>query len=155
LVAFLDADDYWHPEKIEAQVGALTRDPSAGAAITLLEHFWMPNMTFEENDPSFARFKKPMLGYQLSCVMARRDTFDRVGGFDSRRSEETDWFLRLRHAQIPVAVVDRVLTFRRFHDANISRPKGQRNDDPLLMTLKNEIDRRRKSAIDRNRNTDE
>src|SRR4030067_400502 len=43
MLAFLDADDVWAPDKLRIQVGALERDPSLDAVFGLVEQFVTPD----------------------------------------------------------------------------------------------------------------
>lgn len=143
LIAFLDADDLWHAEKLERQVAALDGDPEAGYAITMLLHFWDPERQAEASDPAFAAFREPILGYQLSTVLARRHLFEAHGLFDGRAAEDSDWFFRMREQGVRTRLIPEVLTYRRFHGNNLTRKGGRTDYRNLVESLKHSLDRRR------------
>ncbi|MEZ5665926.1 MAG: glycosyltransferase family 2 protein [Alphaproteobacteria bacterium] len=104
LVAFLDADDFWHPDKLARQVPFLDGLPADAAvactafvlrrAATGVERIHRP--AYRADQPAL-----PMLafGCDLSpgtTLLARREAFPAVGPFDERlrRLEDWDWLLR-------------------------------------------------------------
>jgi glycosyltransferase involved in cell wall biosynthesis len=121
LIAFLDADDLWMPDKLETQVQPLVVQPEVGYSVSRVKFELEPGMPMPEG------FRKEWLdtepvGYLLSALVARRSTFDRVGLFDPalRLSEDVDWFARAKDLQVPVHIAPVVLLHKRFHQANIS-----------------------------------
>jgi glycosyltransferase involved in cell wall biosynthesis len=123
FVSFIDADDLWRPEKLERQVHALARNPTAGYCLTLVQNFWTKELAAERERLSDHAFAKPMVGFVLQCLLARRDLFYRqVGLLDETRriGEDTDWFLRADNAGVEKAILQEVLVDRRVHGGNIS-----------------------------------
>ena len=57
-----------------------------------------------------------------SGVLARRSTFDLIGGFDSRcqPSEDVDWLFRAKDLGHTIDVIDEVVRIRRIHGANLT-----------------------------------
>lgn len=105
LLAFLDADDYWHPEKLRHQVDALASNPSMSLCGTghrrhpqdEITNTWPPDMKVAEPVliSDFATFfAHPYIG--TPGVMMRRDLFLRLGGFrtDITAAEDIDLWLR-------------------------------------------------------------
>jgi glycosyltransferase involved in cell wall biosynthesis len=105
LVAFLDSDDVWTPDKLEAQL-ALSREQSGEARdLTAIVCGW--TAIPERGGP--ARRRIPIetasaLDFASGCwfspgstALIPRRAFDRVGPLDAslRRLEDLDWFLRL------------------------------------------------------------
>jgi glycosyltransferase involved in cell wall biosynthesis len=103
LIAFLDADDVWLPEKLAVQVAALDRTPSAGFVYATAQwwHSWtgrpedrgrdsVPDMQVEPNvahpPPSLLpRFLgNAGLSPCPSSVVIRRDVAEQVGHCDER-----------------------------------------------------------------------
>ena len=90
LVAFLDADDRWLPDKLEAQVAALAARPEAGLGYTNA-YLWDPPREVDERSlrlgrPEFDGRCYARLfwsgGICLSSVMVWRTCLARVGVFD-------------------------------------------------------------------------
>ena len=103
-IAFLDDDDLWSPEKL-----ALQRDAAESAdavfayshAVVLDEDKQMVE-TLDCPDPAdVARLLVPgnAIPAGASNVMARTDVVRKLGGFDERLSQFSDWDLWLRIAQ--------------------------------------------------------
>mgnify|MGYP003631852928 CR=1 FL=1 len=102
LVAFLDADDEWLPEKLERSVAEMNADdyvlvahdylnvtPSGDEVCDCRQRFLAPP------DPWIQLYRR---GYIPSCsVVAKRDAVLAVGGFDEslRNAQDFDLWLRL------------------------------------------------------------
>jgi glycosyltransferase involved in cell wall biosynthesis len=128
LVAFLDADDEWHAEKLSRQWEALAASPRAGLVHT---DVWYWDQTqgsryrrtgarAESQGDCYPRFfwRNPVT---LSTVLLRRDCLRRVGGFDEsiRRPSAEDYDLWLRIARhYPLAYLNEPLVTYRLHGAN-------------------------------------
>jgi GT2 family glycosyltransferase len=119
LIAFLDSDDLWLPDKVAAQLAFCAEHP--GAAICQTEEIWMRNGVrvnpcAHHRKPSGDIFE-PSLRLCLvspSAVMLRRSLFEGVGGFDESLAVCEDYDLWLRIARnTPVWLVDRALVVKR------------------------------------------
>lgn len=101
LVAFVDSDDRWHPEKLRRQVAAL-REAGEGCGVV-----YAP-VTKDEGEPrtrdgasgdvseAIRRLDVPTY---TSTLLVRRSAFESVGGFDERLECFEDWDLCLRLAR--------------------------------------------------------
>ena len=105
FLAFLDADDLWHPEKLERQVSMLSENSDLDGvtcgyrivsnddtqAPTVVEFNWS---TLALKDWALLEGKGPAL---CSTLMLRRQAFESCGGFDSalRNLEDVDIVLRM------------------------------------------------------------
>lgn len=100
LVAFLDADDLWKPEKLEIQV-PLFENPKVGLVYCNFDYIdeqgkqirtrlgrWHRGAIFEQ-----------IMKYGLvwtGTVITRRSVFERTGGFDEKMPVSEDWDMWLR-----------------------------------------------------------
>jgi glycosyltransferase involved in cell wall biosynthesis len=144
LVAFLDADDVWAPDKLALQIEALERDDDADAVFGLVQQFLS-----EDAEPSLARKvvipRSPQPGLCKTAMLIRRAAFDRVGGFDEARlnSDFTDWYLRALEQGLSTRVPGVVVAHRRIHGANLGIREHKRQWPETLDALKASLDRRR------------
>jgi glycosyltransferase involved in cell wall biosynthesis len=131
LIAFLDADDRWLPDKLARQMAHLHAHPTAGL-VTGSE--WQ---VYETGQPPLYLRRPPVGAARLypqiliensvgnpSLVLVRRACFDRVGLFDESIPLGQDWDMWIRIARaFPVGVVDAALiTFTR-HTTSITAGK--------------------------------
>jgi len=132
LIAFLDADDLWLPEKLERQVGLFRSDPDLGVTCTgqilVDEHGWLL-----ETKP-----RKLYRGHVLpqvfcenfvcfSSSMVRRAVIDDVGPFDEEIQLAIDYEFWLRAARrYRFDYVDEPLTLYRTGHASISKRGHER-----------------------------
>ncbi|MCP4327881.1 MAG: glycosyltransferase family 2 protein [Alphaproteobacteria bacterium] len=104
IVAFLDSDDWWRPEKLERQLSFMA-EHGTDVCCTGFDLIRPGRPGTERRLPDPPRLgPADMVERGDICIgttmAVRRDTFDRVGPFDERlrRLEDWDWLLRLgRH----------------------------------------------------------
>lgn len=127
-IAFLDADDYWLPAKIEKQIERFGRSESLG-----LVHVGVDEIDGEGNSlllrlngaegkisGALLRFKPEGILFGGSGLMVPRDVFDEVGGFDIQLSTSADWDFCYRvSSQYEVGFVPEVLLKYRIHNSNM------------------------------------
>jgi glycosyltransferase involved in cell wall biosynthesis len=98
LVAFLDADDLWHPEKLAKQV-PLFDNPAVGLVHCAVQYVDEQNRPLGTNFTGRrGRVLRPIALLQGTVVLAggstavvRRACFDEVGMFDAGLSTAADW----------------------------------------------------------------
>jgi glycosyltransferase involved in cell wall biosynthesis len=146
LIAFLDADDRWPAGKLALQVEALQTGPERPAVmghIQILRADPAPG----PGAPAYVLEPKPVQAMLLGCLVARRSTFDQVGGFDPtlRISEDTDWFIRARELGLVIPMVPEVVLHYRRHSESLTSGLAAQ-DLPLSQVLKRSLDRRRQQG---------
>lgn len=138
FISFLDADDLWVPEKTEIQMNLLAAKPETGACVAMIQNFWMPELREEEIAMQNHRHSKPIEGYALQSLLARRRTFEIVGSFDEsfHHASKTVWFLEAERLKIHIELLPDVLSLRRMHLDNFSRQNAGRSQMEYLRALK-------------------
>ncbi len=149
-LAFLDADDVWHPEKLERQMSRFAARPELSLCLAHQQPFWVDEMKHEEQrlretDHPFARVHP---GYVCQAMLMPRSTFDEVGPFDEslRIGEDTEWLMRAERAGVVREVLSDVLVYRRMHQNNLSYTRYDGGAADQLKLVFDHIRRRRAAA---------
>jgi len=125
IVAFLDSDDEWAPEKLARCVPRLTENPQTGVVYTrVMVHDMVKNQRYElpvyDREGSIARDLFVECRMSTSTLVVRRSCLDQAGVFDEELLRAQDWDLMVRLAEVcPYAFVNEALTERHLHESNI------------------------------------
>lgn len=141
FVAFLDADDYWAPTKLERQMQRFQEDAALGLmhcglqVVTAVGHRVGSHLDGREgwlaND--MLLFKRTTVLMAGSSALVPRDTFESVGGFDTRLSTSADWDLCYRIAlRQRIGFVPEELVYVREHGINMHANIRLMEHDMLL-----------------------
>ena len=146
LIAFLSHDDLWTPDKLAVQTGYLRDHPAAMYCVARAKFFLEPGCSVP---PTFraALLEGDHVARIMETLVARRELFDLVGGFDEALhvAEDVDWYARVADAGYPVNVVEKVLLHKRVHGVNSSLTAATHNHN-LLTALRASAARKRGSA---------
>jgi glycosyltransferase involved in cell wall biosynthesis len=142
FVAILDADDVWPTDRLSRQVTHLLEHPELGIVLGLTEVFLTPGQPPPAHDPRFAPGEQ-VIGHP-STMLARREVFELVGGFDEslRLSEDIDWLARASDAGVRAGRLEHTLLRYRVHAANTSRDT-RANHAATLGVLRASVARKR------------
>ena len=129
LVAFLDHDDVWLPDKLARQVQTLTAEGAAMALCAVrvvnaqLEVIGTKRLRSGGDLPTgMLTFDDTEIVDCSSTGLVWRETLLEMGGFDPSLSMSADWDLLFRMLlERTIAYVDEPLALYRVHDSNMSR----------------------------------
>lgn len=128
-IATLDADDWWHPNKLKKQLAAVQANPDAvlvfTAKVDLSEAGEQEVRCPAEwlRAPEFTLRQESLITH--SSTLIRRDAWESVNGYDETLATAPDWDLWLRLLEKfgpeTLVYVDDLLVYYRLHGSNISR----------------------------------
>jgi glycosyltransferase involved in cell wall biosynthesis len=142
VVAPVDSDDWWTPEKTAIQLRVFDEQPETPYVIGKTRHFLEPGHPMPPGlRPEILDQDRmaPMPG----TLMIRRSAFERVGpwGNGFTIAADIDWFARAKDILGPPATVDDVLLFKRFHDDNVTLFRARSLNSELLGLLRQSVSR--------------
>lgn len=134
FLAFVDAGDLWHPEKLARQISAIEARPEARLAVTGMRSFCSPELPDAERLNRDAGFTRPWIGYSCCALLASRRVFEEVGPFNPALTlgEDSEWFQRVAERGLAVEVVPEVLVYRRVHEGNLTRVLAEASRESFL-----------------------
>jgi len=155
-IAFLDSDDFWHPEKLAAERAAIAsggNDVKAVASNHVLviddrvsdiatQKELVSNVTGKLRTENF-------LG-TCSCMTVRRDSFLAIGGFNERLKSCQDWDLWLRLANTGKVLISKPPhVFYRFNTRDSISSDGRKRQSGHIHIWKSHIRHGRQFCGDR------
>ena len=136
LIAFLDHDDLWHPEKLAAQVACFDADPRVGVVSCYSEILdddgrsagW--RLGGDANGDVYAEMLEWDMVSGGSVVLVRRSALDAAGPFDTTLRIRDDWDMWIRLARrVHFATVPRTLVGYTRRPSNESRDAVRMADE--------------------------
>lgn len=103
-ISFIDADDLWTPDKLEAQYKALQENPQAAVAYSWTDHidesgeFFRQGPHFNLTGDIYAKLLLVDFVGSGSNPLIRKQALIEVGGFDESLTPAADWDMWLRLA---------------------------------------------------------
>jgi glycosyltransferase involved in cell wall biosynthesis len=144
LLAFLDADDLWMPDKLSLQIKAIESDTALEIVTGYIEQFVSPEL-----DPlaaqRFSFHNTPLPGYSPTAILIKRSVINKIGPFheDRARGEAISWFIDVLEKKPNILILPDVVARRRIHGKNVSIIDQDHKDREIIRILKNAIDRKR------------
>jgi glycosyltransferase involved in cell wall biosynthesis len=121
LLAFLDADDVWTPDKLERQSAVLAADPEIEAV------FGHVRERVDVADRRFLSREGRVLPARLpSALLIRRQAWSRVGPFDERLriGAPVEWYARASAGGLRERLLPDVVYERHIHGGNLGLSPG-------------------------------
>ena len=116
FIGFLDSDDLYFPNNIEAHLRQFNANPATGLVYSgceIVDHQGNPIRTFRPNPMDRGEVLERLIRYNFitsSTVLMRRVCFDQVGGMNTNLWFAEDWYYWLRiAARFPIDFVEEPL----------------------------------------------
>jgi glycosyltransferase involved in cell wall biosynthesis len=161
LVAFLDSDDLWRPDKLLHEVAFLDRHPAVAAVFSDLEKLdggrayasfmretavfsdYLRHRAYPDGIAFSTREMRLILLEEVpikpSALTLRRTAFERAGAFDEMWSSSEDWEFLLRFArEHRIGYIDRPLTVLRVGADSLHRLDQARGERAMIRLLRRE-----------------
>jgi glycosyltransferase involved in cell wall biosynthesis len=146
LVAFLDADDLFHPRKLERQAARFAARPELDVSVCTAENFWEPGLEAEQ--ARYEALGRTRFAHAFQTTVARRSVFERIGMLAETwlHGDYMEWVTRVSDAGLVIEVLPDVLVSRRMHRNSLSH----RDTDakPYLDIIRKRLVARRAQAAD-------
>lgn len=136
IIAFLDDDDYWLPDKLQKHLTSHQQNPQAGLVFSGVIKQWnndvLPAKTFKgrlpEGDVRKAMSQGKFCPRTTSGVTVRRECFELCGLFDSNLISFQDWdmWYRIAHHYDFACIDEALLIFRQHLGDRTSQSRERR-----------------------------
>ena len=122
IIAFLDQDDVWLPERLAKGAACLAGDVGLAFIVCATENFLTPGMNRAPDWLDPIMLDVPQHGFGTCALMVRRETLVSVGPFDPSKVpiDDSDWFVRALDANARYLHLNEVLVRRRIHQNNLT-----------------------------------
>ncbi len=143
LIATLDADDLWMPDKMERQLDFMAQNPQTDIVFARMTAF---------NDADRNRWvDDAKSGWARSTMVVTKDAFLRVGPMvdqPGRLGEMIDWIDRARYAGLTMQMLETPLARRRLHTASLTHTRTTESTRAYLEVARRAIQRRKGVSSD-------
>jgi len=149
FIAFLDADDIWHPQKLELQMAVFESQPDTDICYGYAQNFWVDELDAERTKYGDWVLAVPVRTLNLSTSLMRRGVFDTCGPFNAASQDSADkvWVMRIDEAGLTTRYIPDIIMYRRLHRQNMTRRMDDKDRTNMVDLLKTTLDRRRRAGM--------
>lgn len=139
VLAFCDADDLWAEGRLPIQIEFLAQS-EGGVCCGLSQSFLTPEL---RSSTEGQWLLEPVYHLTFAALMITREALQRVGDISTKGADlHIPFFAAIQDCGMPIARLERVVTYRRIHRNNFSRKEGLMIAD-YARSIKSVLDRRR------------
>ncbi len=148
-IAFLDADDLWHQEKMAIQATRLESNSPVDAVGSHICFFDQQHPTLPLPLPSENAQTKTSVAPSIESLLIRRSTLEQLGFLNEKLLYGEDWdlYFRLKDESIPFVIQKYVSVFARRHSESMMANKHPRIEQDVTRAFMQSILRRRKLGL--------
>lgn len=141
LIAFLDADDIWLPDKLQQQVACLQNQPALDACFGYVRQFISPDLP-PDIQAGISCPAQAQPGWLKQTMLIRQSAFDKTGRFNTayHTGDFIDWFIRAKEAGLQYTMLLNTVTLRRLHRGGLASQVQYQKE--FAHILKAALDRR-------------
>jgi len=149
FIAYLDADDIWHPQKLELQMRVFDAQPDTDICYGYAQNFWVDELDAERRKYGDWVLAGPVRTLNLGTSLLRREVFESCGPFDAALNESADkhWVMRIDEAGLTTRCIPDIIMYRRLHRQNLTRRMDDDDRTNMVNLLKATLDRRRRAGM--------
>lgn len=131
MVAFCDADDRWTSGSLDARTHAIGHD-DISAVIGSVRTMPLDGLDVPAHRRDEMGTVTP--GFTPGALLARRELFEQVGGFDERLAIacDSDWFLRFHESGLQLGQLDEVVLVKGVRPDSLSTDIGRYRSELLV-----------------------
>lgn len=150
MIAFLDQDDLWRPDKLTLQSAAFEQDPTLEICFGKVDYFWEDPECEEAQHFKGHQRTTAVSGFVTTTMLAKRSVFDTVGYFDETKiyADSIEWCAKMQDIGVNFRMLDDVVLDHRRHDTNMTLRRKQSTSEILAFLHKRKQDAAARKARD-------
>lgn len=144
MIAFLDADDLWMPNKLKLQLAAFNANPSLSMVFGRVEI-----ISDSKIDDMMRHESAVYEGLHAGSMLITRDAFLDAGYFNMKLyiGDFLDWYARAIDKKLTSLMLPEIVMRRRLHEHNLTRREESQSRAAYLNVLRTTLYRRQETSI--------